>query len=133
MSSRREQLREASQGTGEVPDDEPVHIPGDSCRPMTLREEMRRFIREQISQHAEVNEQETFEEQDDFSEEDAEPDLLTAYSISDLEEKYNPNTSYALEGEEKPPTEGGDTPDAEPSLKELSESEEGEAAQTTEK
>lgn len=75
----------------EVPDPTPIHIPG-ADRPLTIREEMQRFIREEISRAAVVNDGAgSFEEEDDFSEDGGENDFLSQYSVIELhpeEEDY---------------------------------------------
>lgn len=70
----------------EYPDPTPVHIPGktDQAPPLTLREEMQRYIRQQISAMAQQNQMESFEEADDFEVEDEEVDLTTRYCVQDL-------------------------------------------------
>lgn len=54
-------------------------------KPLTLREEMQRFIRQEFSQQMEANGMPTFEEEDDFEIEDFDddPDLTTAYTLQD--------------------------------------------------
>lgn len=85
----------------EYPDPTPVHIPGksDIPPPLTLREEMRRFVREEVSRAAANHEVETFEEADDF-EIDEEPDLTTPYSVRYLTQPDAPESD--LEGEPTP-------------------------------
>lgn len=68
----------------EIPDTTPVHVPGNTQKPPSLREDMRRFIREELSKQAQVHEAETFEDADDFEEENPDLDMLTAYTVIDL-------------------------------------------------
>lgn len=70
----------------EWPDTTPVHIPGKTDRqaPLTLREEMQRFVRQEVSRVAAAREFETFEESDDFEIEDEEPDLTSPYTVREL-------------------------------------------------
>lgn len=77
----------------EVPDPTPIHIPG-MQKPLSIREEMQRFIREEISRQAVQEVQAgSFEEEDDFEEEDEAQDLLTGYSVIELHPQAN---DYAL-------------------------------------
>lgn len=69
---------------GETPDPAPVHIPGKSDRPLSLREEMRRFVREELSKQAGELEAGTFTDEDDFSEEESEHDLLSQYTVMEM-------------------------------------------------
>lgn len=62
---------------------EPLHIPGME-KPITLREEMQRFIRQQISNIAQANNHGSFEDEDDFEEDDPDPDLTSPYSVQEL-------------------------------------------------
>ena len=94
----------------EIPDPVPIHIPGDE-RPPTLREEMQRFIREEISRAAIAGESGhgSFEEEDDFEIEDGDNDLTTAYTIFPfrLEEEtgYEVSKDGDASEEEKAPSE----------------------------
>lgn len=82
-ASRREALR-SRHHQGEVPDPTPLHVPGKSDRPLSLRDEMRRFVREELSKQASQHDAGTFEDEDDFEEEDDAMDLLTPYTVSNL-------------------------------------------------
>lgn len=100
--SRREMLRErnANQKYGaETPD--PTLHEGYMPRPevLTLKEEMQRFIKAELSAKAEEHGFESFEEADDFDlpEEDAEEELDTPYTVRDA---YDPLTPFDdLEGD----------------------------------
>ncbi len=89
-SSHKENVIEGSGSLDpdkEYPDQTPIHIPGvtDRPAPLTLRDEMRRYIREQISQAAAQSaEFETFEESDDFDITDEDPDLTSEYTVKVL-------------------------------------------------
>lgn len=83
---------------GETPDPTPVAI-ADTEEPLSLRDEMRRFIREEISRTAAQDEFETFEESDDFEIEDDGPDLATQYTVLELVPDIGLQ-SDDLEGEE---------------------------------
>jgi len=89
---RREQIM-ARKVPGETPDPSPVHVPGKSDRPLSLREEMRRFVREELSKQAQQLEAGTFDDEDDFSETDPDPDLTSPYTVTELtpEEGGSPN------------------------------------------
>lgn len=70
---------------GETPDTTPVEIPGNRERPLSLREDMRRFIREELSKHAaEQHEAETFEESDDFTIDEDEIPITSQYTVREL-------------------------------------------------
>ena len=70
---------------GETPDPTPVEIPGKCQVPLSLREDMRRFIREELSkQVAEQTEAETFEESNDFDVNDTEAEITTQYTVLEL-------------------------------------------------
>jgi hypothetical protein len=97
FNSRREAIR-ARNIPGEKPDPIPIHIPGKTDAPLTLREEMRRFVREELSKSAEEVGAETFEESNDFEIEDDQVDLLSAYTVYDLAPE-EPGTASDIEGE----------------------------------
>lgn len=81
FSTRREAIRATRVG-GEIPDPTPVEIPVGHSRPLTLREEMMRFIRQEMSQQAKADGHETFEEFDDLDvPDDEEPDMSTPYTV----------------------------------------------------
>ena len=67
----------------EYPDPTPVEVPVDCRQPPSLREEMRRFIREEFSRNAEQTGQETFEDSDDFDIE-GEDDFVSPYEMVDM-------------------------------------------------
>lgn len=65
----------------EVPDPTPVSVPAGLSRPLSLQEEIKRFMRsEQMRIAAEAEGLETFEEADDFDV-DEDPDPLSAYEL----------------------------------------------------
>ena len=73
-------------------------------RPQTLREEMQRYVRYELSRGAHEQGQETFEEFDDFEVEDDEPDMTSAYVMTDAQAEYVEGADdYALEAREGPP------------------------------
>lgn len=71
----------------EKPDPTPVEIPVGKETPLTLREEMMRFIRMEMSQQASKNDLESFEDFDDFSIDDEEPDLTSPYTVTELRDE----------------------------------------------
>lgn len=87
MLSRRELLRQnAQQHSFEKVDPTPMEVPQSGYRPITLRDEMRRFVQQAVSEQAEQHGFETFEEADDFEIEEAEQEeaaLLSAYTVVD--------------------------------------------------
>ncbi len=71
----------------EHPDPTPVELPAGYNHPLPLRDEMRRFIRDELSNAAASAGDETFEESDDFDcYEDEE--MLSPYELTDLQEEY---------------------------------------------
>lgn len=64
----------------EIPDTTPIAVPFDFGRPLSLHDQIKRFIRSEISQRAAAAERETFEEADDFDV-DEDPDPFSAYEI----------------------------------------------------
>lgn len=97
--SRREAIR-SNRVKGETPDPEPIHVPGMSDRPLTLREEMRRFVRQELSQQAAEQGAGSFQDEDDFSEDEFEPDLISQYTVNELTDQLAPSDD--LEGEPTP-------------------------------
>ena len=96
----------------EIPDSTPVHIPGNSHKPPSLREDMRRFIREELSKHAQSQEAETFEDADDFEEDHPDMDMLTPYTVIDLkpedgQQPYDLDANPSLVNTE-PPGDGAE-------------------------
>ena len=86
-NTRRAAIRERYHAPEHV-DPVPIHIPGED-RPLSLREEMRRFIRDEISKAAVDNGVGSFEEEDDFESEEAESDMLTPYTVIDMQPEPN--------------------------------------------
>lgn len=64
----------------EIPDPTPMEVPHDWKRPLSLHEEIRRFVRSELSRQAEAQGEESFEEADDFDV-DEDPDPLSPYEI----------------------------------------------------
>lgn len=66
----------------EVPDGRPVSVPHNWQRPLSLHEEIKRFVRQELSARAADEGEESFEEADDF-EVDEDPDLFSPYELRD--------------------------------------------------
>lgn len=81
----------------EYPDQTPIEVPLNMKKPESLRDTMRRFIREEFSREAVMSEKESFEEANDFDIDD-ETDLLSPYEITDMEPEY-------LQDEQEAPSE----------------------------
>lgn len=83
-----------------------MHIPGKSDRekPLTLKQEMQRYIRQQLSQMAVNNEMESFEEADDFEVDDELPDITTPYTVIEM----HPDIRAAYDLEPESPSLPGD-------------------------
>lgn len=65
----------------ELPDPTPLSIPSGFRKPLSIHEQIKRFVREELSQVAEDHKAESFEEADDFDVEDEDPDPLSPYEI----------------------------------------------------
>lgn len=70
------------------------------ANPLSIQEELKRFVRQELSQAADQAEADTFEEANDFDEEDPDTLDLTAYEL------------HALEADLTPPLDGEDPQDA---------------------
>lgn len=111
FSSRREALRQAaSRYPKETPNPVPIELPMRACQPESLREEMMRFIRTQLSQQAREQEMETFEEFDDFD--DEEPDMVLPPSPYTVDMKDEPGGAYLYPEEENGAEELSGAPEA---------------------
>ena len=69
-----------------IPDKTPIEI-GIVDQPLSIHEEMRRFIREEVSRNAQEHGQTSFEEEDDFDIEDPD-EIYSPYEMSDMQEDY---------------------------------------------
>lgn len=69
----------------ELPDQRPVEWPANIKRPLSLQEEIQRFVRVEMAQRAADYGFETFEEADDFNVEDEE-DFVSPYEMTELQE-----------------------------------------------
>ena len=98
----------------------PVELPIGYDRPPTIREELQRYVRFELSREASrTGEFETFEEADDFEPEDGETDWSSEYELTELQEEEpvsldgDPDSSVE---DSSPPAQGGpsETPAEEP-------------------
>lgn len=64
----------------EIPDPVPVAVPHSWERPLSLHDQIKRFIRVEMSQAADLAGEESFEDAEDFDV-DEDPDPLSAYEI----------------------------------------------------
>lgn len=108
----------------EYPDQTPVHIPGvtDKPAPLSLREELQRYVRQEMSRQAQEQQLESFDEADDFEVDDEEPDLTTEYSVTEMSpppgsisldgEPTQEDTTYLENGAEPQAAEGSGKPPA---------------------
>lgn len=69
----------------EIPDPVPIAVPAGLKRPESLTEQIRRLIRVDMSQQAQDNGEESFEEANDFDIDDEDPEAtFSKYEISDM-------------------------------------------------
>lgn len=79
----RRQLFQQQGLMGEHPDPTPIEIPGQE-RPLPLREEMRRYVREQIGQLAHHGGAGDFEDEDDFELDEPLADIVSQYTVTEM-------------------------------------------------
>lgn len=82
--AKHSSLRHKAIDDKEEPDLTVMHIPGNCHQPLSLRDQMRQFVREELSKQAEDNKMGSFEDEDDFSEDDPEADITSPYEVTDL-------------------------------------------------
>lgn len=101
----------------EDPDPTPVRLPIGQKRPPTLQDEIRRFIRDELSAVADNQGLGTFEEEDDFDVGDDE-DIFSPYELPEMQEEAEV-TSYSEEpSQPEPPAEvGNEEPEEAPKEK----------------
>lgn len=136
LITQREYIRIRNQQEAiskENPDPTPVHIPGitDQVPPLTLREEMQRYTREQISAAAAEAGVETIEEANDFEMDEADHDMLSVHSTVFItapepslgpesldgtpdEAQPHPSVETASEGSEEPSPDPAPSPESAP-------------------
>lgn len=100
----------------EIADETPLEVPLSFKKPLTLAEEVRRMVKNEMSQMAESQGAETFEEADDFEVED-EDDLafMSPYEIMEMThdgppESLEGNDREKSDGTRSGPPEGGEPP-----------------------
>ncbi len=71
----------------------PIAPTVNQSKPETLQDEIRRFIRQEVSTHAELAGNESFEEADDFEEENPEHLDLSPYEFVEIQEEYIPEVT----------------------------------------
>lgn len=102
MSRRRRLEERARQDMGEVLDPTPMEVPGELRRPPTLREQIQACIREEVSRAAQNMGGGSFEEEDDFEEDEV--DLpLSGYELADDVIQMRPLTDESEDGSEDAP------------------------------
>lgn len=84
MPARKQLLQERARLMVHHPDTTPVELHVDA-RPPSLREELQRYIREQVSQMAADNDLGTFEDEDDFEDDDGYEDPYSPYEMSEMQ------------------------------------------------
>lgn len=68
----------------EYPDPNPLEWPAHMRRPESLQDMIKRMVRSQLSQAAQDEGYESFEEADDFEIDEMEPDDFQAYEVKDM-------------------------------------------------
>lgn len=73
----------------EIPDPTPIEVPLDFNRPLTLQEEIRRFLQIEASYVAQNAGFETFEEADDFDVDEEEVEFVSPYEIMEMSDEQS--------------------------------------------
>jgi hypothetical protein len=93
---------QARHNPGERLDQTPV--PGAELKPapLTMKQEMQRFLRQEVSRVAQSQDYGSFDDEDDFSIEDFDndPDLTTPYTVSELTDEFEQTES--MDGTQDP-------------------------------
>lgn len=84
MSFRDKHRELVREGSKETLDQTPLHVPGLSDRPLTLREELRRFVQQEVSRQAVEAGAGSFEDEDDFTDDEGIEDLSSPYTVREL-------------------------------------------------
>lgn len=71
----------------EIPDPTPIEVPVDFRAPPSLVDEIKRYVRAELSARADAAGEETFEEADDFWVDDDEH-LSSEYELTDMQEEF---------------------------------------------
>lgn len=97
----------------EIPDPTPLEMPAGISRPLTIEEQIQRYVRGHLSRMAADQGQETFEEADDFELADEDPeDFLTPYEVHVLVSETAGADASDLEQKKGVQSAGGPTPPA---------------------
>lgn len=89
-------------------DPTPIEVP--ITQPPTLKEMVRSIVRTEVSRAAYEQGFDTFEEHDDFSEEDPDPDFTSRYEVREMEEEDIQPPPKAPKAERKAPEETEEDP-----------------------
>lgn len=68
----------------QIPDPRPVEVPLGYTRPPSLQEEIKRFVRNELSLRAREQGVETFEEADDFDIPEEEDEFVSEYEVQEM-------------------------------------------------
>ena len=79
----------------EIPDPRPLEAAISTESPLSLRDEMKRFIRQEFSRQAEVQGEESIEDADDFDIEDDDM-LYSPHEYKELQDDYLPEDNVSL-------------------------------------
>lgn len=71
----------------QIPDPTPLEVPLNLRRPLSIQDEIRRFVRIELSRKAEELGTESFEESDDFDIDDDEGDFASPYELTEMQEE----------------------------------------------
>jgi len=75
----------------------PVEVPGGE-RPLTMQEMIQRYVRQEVSRAADAQDLDTFDEADDFEEEDPDVIPLTHHQVVAMDESELRDTARSLYG-----------------------------------
>jgi len=95
----------------EIPDPTPLEMPAGMNRPLTIEEQIQRYVRGHLSRMAAENGQETFEEADDLEmdEYDDPDDIMTPYEVHVMASEIAGKDASNLEEKEPPLADGPPT------------------------
>lgn len=82
---------------------------------VTFEDQVKRYVREELARRVSEEGAETFEEADDFDVPEEEPDFVSQYEMTDMEEEFvpeqpEPEPEGGSPNGEDPPSEDGDPP-----------------------
>lgn len=80
----------------------PIEVPPEHTRPVSIKEDLQRYIRYQVSQAAQDDGFATFEEEDDFQEEDLDEDWSSEYEFTDTQAEAGFGPEETLDGPSEP-------------------------------